>query len=72
MCLHQIEKIVAFPWVVTSTGPGGFMALCVYYMTGTPEGSTESGFMENPGNEPANPGFSRKGFIPYTKYDTGP
>ena len=29
---------VAFPWVVTSTGPGGFM-MCVYYMTGAPEGS---------------------------------
>ena len=28
--------------------------LCVYYMTGTPEGSTESGFMEKPGIEPAN------------------
>ena len=26
--------------------------LCVYYMTGTPEGSTESGFMEKPGIEP--------------------
>ena len=23
--------------------------LCVYYMRGTPEGSTESGFMEKPG-----------------------
>ena len=23
--------------------------LCVYYMTGSPEGSTESGFMEKPG-----------------------
>ena len=23
--------------------------MCVYYMTGTPEGSTESGFMEKPG-----------------------
>ena len=32
---------VAFPWVVTSTGPGGFMILCVYFMTGTPKGSTE-------------------------------
>ena len=30
--------------------------LCVYYMTGTPEGSTESGFMEKPGIEPATPG----------------
>ena len=27
--------------------------LCVYYMTGTPEGSTESDFMEKPGIEPA-------------------
>ena len=28
-----------------------------YYMTGTPEGSTESGLMEKPGIEPATPGF---------------
>ena len=26
-------------------------------MTGTPEGSTESGFMEKPGIEPATPGL---------------
>ena len=31
--------------------------MCVYYMTGTPEGSTESGFMEKPGIEPATPGL---------------
>ena len=31
--------------------------LCVYYMTGTPEGSTESGFMEKRGIEPATPGL---------------
>ena len=31
--------------------------LCVFYMTGTPEGSTESGFMEKPGIEPATPGL---------------
>ena len=31
--------------------------LCVYYMTGTPEGSTESGFMEKPRIEPATPGL---------------
>ena len=31
--------------------------LCVYYMTGTPEGSTESGFMKKPGIEPATPGL---------------
>ena len=27
--------------------------LCVYFMTGTPEGSTESDFLEKPGIEPA-------------------
>ena len=31
--------------------------LCVYSMTGTPEGSTKSGFMEKPGIEPATPGL---------------
>ena len=31
--------------------------LCVYYMTGTAEGSTESGFIEKPGIEPATPGL---------------
>ena len=31
--------------------------LCVYYMTGTPEGSTESGFMEKLGIHPATPGL---------------
>ena len=31
--------------------------LCVYYMTGTPEGSTKSGFMEKPGIEPATRGL---------------
>ena len=54
---HQKKKqlVVAFPWVETSTGPGGFM-ICVFInMTGTPEGSTESGFMEKPGIEPATP-----------------
>ena len=30
------KLFVAFPWVVTSTGPGGFM-ICVFnFMTGTP------------------------------------
>ena len=31
--------------------------LCVYFMTGTPEVSNESGFMEKPGMEPATPGL---------------
>ena len=40
--------------------------LCVYYMTGTPEGSVESGFMEKPGFEPATPGLQGKALIHYT------
>ena len=31
--------------------------LYVYFMTGTPKGSTESGFMEKPGIEPATTGL---------------
>ena len=37
--------------------------MCVYYTTGTPEGSTESGLMEKPGIEPATPGLQDIGFI---------
>ena len=40
--------------------------LCVYYMTGTPEGSTKSGFMEKPGIEPATPGLQGIALIYYT------
>ena len=40
--------------------------LCVYYMTGTPSGSTESGFMEKPGIEPATPGLQGIALIHYT------
>ena len=40
--------------------------LCVYYMTGTPEGSTESGFMEKPGIELAIPGLQGIVLIHYT------
>ena len=40
--------------------------LCVYYMTGTPEGSTKSGFMEKPGIEPAIPGLQGIALIHYT------
>ena len=40
--------------------------LCVYYMTGTAEGSTESGFMEKPGIEPATPGLQGIALIHYT------
>ena len=40
--------------------------LRVYYMTGTPKGSTESGFMEKPGFEPATPGLQGIALIHYT------
>ena len=40
--------------------------LCVYYMTGTPEGSTEKGFMEKSGIEPAIPGLQGIALIHYT------
>ena len=40
--------------------------LCVYYTTGTPEGSTESSFMEKPGIEPATPGLQGIALIHYT------
>ena len=60
------KLFVAFPWVETSTGPGGFM-ICVFInMTGTPEGSTESGFMEKLGIEPATPGLQGIALIHYT------
>ena len=31
--------------------------MCVYYMTGAPEGSSKVFFMEKPGIEPASPGL---------------
>ena len=40
--------------------------LCVYYMTGTLEGSTKSGFIEKPGIEPATPGLQGIALIHYT------
>ena len=61
-----MNLFVAFPWVETSTGSGGFMICVFYYMTGTPEGSTESGFMEKPGIEPATPGLQGIALIHYT------
>ena len=39
--------------------------ICVF-MTGTPEGSTESGLMEKPGIEPATPGLQGIALIHYT------
>ena len=43
---------------------GNVCDLCVYFMTGTPEGSTESGCIEKPGIEPATPGLQVIGLSP--------
>ena len=40
---------------------GRVYGLCLYFMTGAPEGSTESGFMGEPGIEPATPGLQGSG-----------
>ena len=41
--------------------------LCVYFMTGTPKGSTESGLIYGEaGNRTCDPWFTRHRFIPYT------
>ena len=45
---------------------GRVYEFCVYYMTGTPEGSTESIFMEKPRIEPATPGLQGIALIHYT------
>ena len=37
-------------------------------MTGTPKGSTESGFKAKPGIEPATPGSQGKGLSPTQKW----
>ena len=58
-----------FPWVETSTA-GRVYDLCVYYMTGAPEGSPKvvlcgfMVFMEKPGIEPATPGLQDIGLSP--------
>ena len=38
--------------------------LCVYFMTGPPEGPTERSFMEKPGIKPATPGLQDIGLSP--------
>ena len=39
------------------------MVSVLYFMTGATEGSTESGFMEKPGIEPATPGLQGSGLL---------
>ena len=67
-CALSIYTFCGFPWVETSTA-GRVYDLCVYYMTGAPEGSPKvvlCGFMEKPGIEPATPGLQGIALIHYT------
>ena len=72
LLLHW-KSFCGFPWVETSTA-GRVYDLCVYYMTGAPEGSPKVvlcgfffyGFMEKPGIEPATPGLQGIALIHYT------
>ena len=65
------KTFCGFPWVETSTA-GRVYDLCVYYMTGAPEGSPKvvlcgfMVFMEKPGIEPATPGLQGIALIHYT------
>ena len=52
----QKKTFCGFPMDSNQYWAGRVYELCVYFMTGTPEGSTESGYMEKPGIEPATPG----------------
>ena len=53
------------PLISSKTFCGGRVYdLCVYYIRGTPEGSTESGFMEKPGIKSATPGLQDIGLSP--------
>ena len=65
------KTFCGFPWVETSTAERVY-DLCVYYMTGAPEGSPKVvlcvfyGFMEKPGIEHATPGLQGIALIHYT------
>ena len=50
-----VKLFVAFPLVVTSTGPGVFMVVCVFY-DGNSRRLNRKWFMEKLGIEPATPG----------------
>ena len=73
--MNGILSFCGFPWVETSTA-GRVYDLCVYYMTGAPEGSPKvvlcgfmGFFMEKPGIEPATAGLQAIALIHYTTGD---
>ena len=55
--VHEKKTFCGFSMGRNQYWAGRVNDLCVYYMTGTPEGSTESDFMEKLGIEPATPGL---------------
>ena len=63
---HGAKTFCGFSMGRNQYWAGRVYDLCVYYMTGTPEGSTESGFMEKPGFELATPGLQGIVLIHYT------
>ena len=65
-CICKKTTFCGFSMGSNQYWAGRVYDLCVYYMTGTPEGSTESGFMEKPGIEPATPGLQGIALIHYT------
>ena len=52
------KLFVAFPWVVTSTGPGGFMDMCVFY-DGNSLRLNRKWFYGEAGNQTCDPWFTK-------------
>ena len=66
-CTYWISKkqlFVAFPWVVTSTGRGGFMVVCVFY-DGNSRRLNQKCFYGEAWNLTCDPWFTRHRFVPY-------
>ena len=67
--LHKLDKITfcGFSMGSNQCWAGRVYDMCVYFMTWTPEGSTESDFVEKPGIEPAIPGLQDIGLSPTSR-----
>ena len=57
---------VAFPRVVTSTGPGGFMVVCVFYDGNSQRHNGKCVFYGEAENQTCDPLFTMHMLIPYT------
>ena len=67
-CSKKKNFFVAFPWVETSTGPGGFM-ICVLY-DGNSRWLNRMWFYGEARNRTCDPWFTRHRFIPCTTADS--